>query len=87
MWARDPVSNRMFLWGGTLDGLNAEPGLWILDLTRGEEAWHELPLDGPPNRGSGGGLFDTARNRILFGFGNSLGSPYADLWALELRAP
>lgn len=80
----DPLHHRLFVWGGTPDGRTSAPGLWALDLTPGQEAWHEVPTTGDARvRTSGAAVYDGARRRLLFGFGNNP-SPLADLWALPL---
>lgn len=80
----DPLHHRLFVWGGTPDGRNSAPGLWALDLTPGQEAWHEVPTTGDVRvRTSGAAVYDGARRRLLFGFGNNP-TPLADLWALAL---
>lgn len=80
----DPLHHRLFVWGGTPDGRNSAPGLWALDLTPGEEAWHEVPTTGDARvRTSGAAVYDAPRRRLLFGFGNNP-TPLADLWALSL---
>lgn len=86
-YALDPEGHRLFVWGGTRDGRTALPGLDVLSLDRGSETWThvELPADVPP-RASGGGVYDPAAHRILFGFGNS-DALYTDLYALELAPP
>jgi hypothetical protein len=81
----DPVGHRMFIWGGTPDGMNTAPGLWVLDLDRGYESWKEVPLGGsPPERTSGRAVYDAPRQRLLMGFGNGDGGIYADLRAVNL---
>lgn len=81
----DPVNHRLLVWGGTPDGRNSFPGLFALDLRRGEEAWHEVPLIGEaPARASGGAVFDAARSRVLLGFGNGNEGIHADLWSIEV---
>ncbi len=85
-YALDSKNHRFFIWGGTGDGQNAVPGLQVLDLSPGAEAWSEVGTDGvaPVSRASGAAVFDASRNRLLMGFGNSLAGQYADLWSLEL---
>lgn len=84
-YALDPEGHRLFVWGGTADGFTPTPGLDVLTLDRGSEAWThvELPDDVRP-RGSGAGLYDPAGHRILWGFGNTVGTIFTDLHALEL---
>lgn len=82
--AHDPEGHRLFVWGGTADGRTTMPGLFVLDLEAGHEAWTRLELAGsPPERSSGMGVYDAARRRVLFGFGNGP-EPREDLWALQL---
>jgi hypothetical protein len=82
----DPDGHRMFVWGGTPDGATSAPGLWALDLDRGQEAWYEVLPAGelPPERASGAMVYDQTRSRLVMGFGNSSAGLFADLWALSL---
>lgn len=84
-FALDPVAHRFVMWGGTPDGQNAVPGLDLLSLERGHEAWThvQLPAEVPP-RASGMGLYDEAGQRLVWGFGNSLAGVYTDLYVLPL---
>lgn len=88
-YALDPVGHRLLVFGGTADGLNAEPGVFALSLERGAEAWTELTFEdgaaAPTARASGGMVYDAERDRMLVGFGNdSRHGPYVDLWAIDL---
>jgi len=66
----DEEGHRLFVFGGTSDGRTSEKGLWVLDLTKGREAWTRLVLAGePPVRSSGFGFVD-ANGRLTCGFGN-----------------
>lgn len=83
--ALDPEGHRLFLWGGTADAATTLPGLWALDLDRGHEGWSRIELPStPPERSSCVAVYDPARRRVLFGFGNTAQARYADLVALEL---
>ena len=83
--ALDPIGHRFFVWGGTPDARTTSPGLWVLDLDRGEEEWVEVVPDGDaPERSSCSAIYDPARERILFGFGNTTAAIYADWQVLEL---
>jgi len=83
-FALDPVGHRMFVWGGTPDGRNSVAGLQALSLDRDSETWsHVATLEEPIARTSGFAVYDPARSRMLFGFGNGA-AVYADLWALDL---
>lgn len=80
----DPVNHRLLVWGGTPDGADSFPGLYALDLDRGHERWDLVPTTNQaPGRTSAMGVYDAARQRFLFGFGND-DALYADLWALNL---
>lgn len=83
-FALDPLGHRLFVWGGTPDGANSVPGLQVLSLERGSEAWTsvDVPAD-VKARTSGIGVQDAARQRILFGFGNAP-APLRDLWSLDV---
>lgn len=86
-YAYDPDGHRMFVWGGTPDGANSVPGIDVLVLDRGREAWTHLDVPAEvPSRTSGQGLYDGPARRILWGFGNER-AVYTDLWALELTPP
>lgn len=84
----DPVGRRMVIWGGTANSRTAVPGVFAFELERGQEGWYELPVSSTsvqaPPRASAQGTWDAARDRIVFGFGNTLEAIYHDLWALEL---
>ena len=84
-FAYDPVGQRMLIWSGATDGFSSPAGIEALELTRGHEDWHAIPVaGGPRERGSPGALYDPVRRRILFGFGNDNRRVYTDLHALEL---
>lgn len=83
--AFDPVNERLFVWSGTADGLNAVPSLHVLDLRKGKEKWTTLYIEGAPTpRGSCSATYDAVRRQVLFGFGNDLSGPMVDLQPLEL---
>jgi hypothetical protein len=83
--AVDPIGRRFFVFGGTPDARTTEEGLYVLDLDRGEEEWTRVEPEGAaPVRSSCSAIYDPARHRILFGFGNSSSAIYADWQALEL---
>jgi len=66
----DPAGRRLFVYGGTSDGMKSEPGLFVLDLEPGHEAWTELDLaNAPPIRSSGFG-FATEDGQVTCAFGN-----------------
>ena len=66
----DPSGRRLFVYGGTSDGLTTEKGLFVLDLEPGHEAWTKLDLaNAPPLRSSGFG-FATAEGGTTCAFGN-----------------
>jgi hypothetical protein len=84
-WAMDTKENRLFVWGGTPDAANTTPGLQVLELEKGRERWVNVPTDNtPPERSSCSGTYDSARHRLLYGFGNSSTGIYADVRALNL---
>jgi hypothetical protein len=82
----DAEGHRMLVWGGTPDGKSTAPGLYALDLDRGEERWQLVQPAGesPPERTSGHAVYDAARQRMVVGFGNGAGGVHADLWTLSL---
>lgn len=82
----DPVGHRLFVWGGTPNGMTTSQGLFAFDLERGHEGWTQVEPRGeiPPPRASGHGIYDANRRRIVAGFGNGDGGLFGDLWALSL---
>lgn len=84
-WALDAKDNRLFIWGGTADAMSTTQGLHVLDLDSVSVAWVDLsPPGDAPARSSCSAVYDGARDRVLFGFGNDTNAIYVDLWALEL---
>jgi len=74
----DSVGRRLFVYGGTSDGRTTQPGLFVLDLEPGREAWTRLDLPGaPPPRSSGFG-FATRAGDVTCAFGNDRSS-YRDV--------
>ena len=66
----DPAGRRLFVYGGTSDAMTSEPGLFVLDLEPGHEAWTKLDLaNAPPIRSSGFG-FATEDGQVTCAFGN-----------------
>lgn len=83
--AYDPVGQRLFVWGGTANARTTVPGLFVVDLIAGHARVQEVPIElAKPARSSCAAVYDPARRRILFGFGNTTGAIFADLVALEL---
>jgi hypothetical protein len=67
----DPVTPRLYVYGGTADGATTAPGLFVLDARLGKESWTELTLDGAaPLRSSGVAAYDAVNDRVWVGFGN-----------------
>lgn len=82
--AYDPIGQRFFVWGGTSDQRTTQPGLFAIDLELGHEGLIKVDLPSErPVRSSCSAIYDPARRRILFGFGNSA-DIYADFAVLEL---
>jgi hypothetical protein len=82
--AFDPIGQRFFIWGGTDDARTTQRGLFALDLEQGHEGWTKVELPpGRPERSSCTAIYDPARHRILFGFGND-DDIYADFAVLSL---
>ena len=78
----DPAGERLFVFGGTSDGMTTEPGLFAFDARPGKQAWTQLDLDGQPDvRSSGFGFYDSAGDRTLLGFGNTATAVYRD-WGI-----
>lgn len=85
-WALDEGGHRLFVWGGTSDGSTAVPGVQVLNLDRGHEAWTNLAVPAEvPARASGMAVYDRTNGRLLLGFGNTSAKAYTDLWELSLR--
>lgn len=86
--AIDPLTRRFFVWSGTPDGLTATPRLSVLELGLTPAVWSRVTTPSMPTaRGSCSAVFDAARRRVLFGFGNTAGEQFADLQVLELGTP
>lgn len=82
--ALDPVRHRFFVFGGTPNASSSVPGLSMLDLSTQKAQWHRVSLANPaPVRSSCSGIYDAARRRMLFGFGNDSGV-FADFQVLQL---
>jgi hypothetical protein len=78
----DPRGPRLVVFGGTSDGQKTQPGLFVLDVRPGHEAWKQLELAGaPPLRSSGFGFYDPTTRTSYCGFGNDA-KLYTDLNAL-----
>jgi Galactose oxidase, central domain len=78
----DPRGPRLVVYGGTSDGAKTQPGLFVLDVRPGHEAWKQLDLAGaPPLRSSGFGFYDPTTRMTYCGFGND-DRLYTDLTAL-----
>jgi hypothetical protein len=83
----DPTGPRMFVFGGTPDGANSTPGLWVFDARPDHARWEQLVRDDePPIRSSGFGFFDPTTGQSLLGFGNDSGI-YRDWNIIGYAAP
>lgn len=79
----DPTGPRLFVFGGTADGMTTTPGLFAFDARPGKAQWTTLDLAGePPLRSSGIGFFDPATKTSSLGFGNTASAVYSDFWGL-----
>ncbi|MBX3186969.1 MAG: hypothetical protein KF819_08140 [Labilithrix sp.] len=74
----DPIGRRLFVFGGTSNGRTTEPGLFVLALEPGREAWTKLSLAGEPPLRSSGFTFATPEGDVACAFGNGA-KPYADV--------
>jgi len=74
----DPAGRRLFVYGGTADAKTSEPGLYVLDLEPGHEAWTKLDLANPPPLRSSGFGFATPEGEVTCAFGNG-DKLYADV--------
>ncbi len=84
--AFDTKTRRFYVWSGTPDGATPTEQLSMLDLTETQPHWRALELSNPaPARGSCTAVFDAPRRRILFGFGNTIGTRFTDFQVLELE--
>jgi hypothetical protein len=84
---RDPVRNRILMFGGVDASNVANNAVWSLDLS-GPPVWTQLtPLGTPPDpRGYASAIYDAPRDRVLV-FGGVNFNPfsvYVDVWALQL---
>lgn len=82
--ALDAKHHRLFVWGGTPDARTTRTRLWVLDLDPGRERWTRIDIGDDRVRSSCSAVYDAARERILFGFGNNSRGIYADLTPLDL---
>ncbi|MEJ7735218.1 MAG: hypothetical protein WKG00_39290 [Polyangiaceae bacterium] len=83
----DPSGPRMFVFGGTPDGANSTPGLWVFDARPDHARWEQLVRDGEPHiRSSGFGFYDPTTGRSQMGFGNDAGI-YRDWNIVGYAAP
>ncbi len=83
-WAFDAEGRRLFVFGGTSDGRTAVPGLQVLSLERGREAWTSLETPPEaPKRGSGMGVWSSSERCVYFGFGNER-ALFSDVLRLSL---
>jgi hypothetical protein len=83
----DPTGPRMFVFGGTPDGMNSTPGLWVFDARPEHARWQQLVRDEePPIRSSGFGFFDPTTGHSVLGFGNDAGI-YRDWNTIGYAAP
>jgi hypothetical protein len=85
-YAYDPVNHTLLVWGGTPNGTSASPGLDVLTLDAGAEAWNQVDSDAFPPRASGQGVFHAASQSVLWGMGNSTAGIYTDLYAMPVVA-
>jgi hypothetical protein len=75
----EPTSQRLFVFGGTKDAKETEPGLFALDLSAKEPRFSLVERTAqPPLRSSGFGFVDAKTGDVYCGFGNSR-SAYLDL--------
>lgn len=85
-WAFDEKSGDLFVWGGTGDGSNALPGLYVLSTrAKGAPVTRLSQPASIPTRCSGFGVIDSAGGRALLGFGNTAQGRYSDLVEIKLR--
>lgn len=81
----DADKGRLLIWGGTGDGRNALPGLYIVDArVPGAPVSVFTEPDTVPTRASGFGLVDPVRGRALLGFGNDSSRAMPDLVEVRL---
>lgn len=75
----DPSGPRLFVFGGTANGMTTEPGLFAFDARPGKEKWAPVSLaDEIPLRSSGIGFHDATGGRVFFGFGNTSMAVFRD---------
>jgi hypothetical protein len=80
----DPTGPRLFVFGGTADMKDSEPGLWAFDVMPGHERWYRIDALHPaPIRSSAIGFYDRHRGRVVLGFGNAPHTPFRDIWSVD----
>lgn len=76
----DPRGPALYIFGGTSDGMNTQPGLWALDMRPGHEGFSPLERASEPVlRSSDFGFYDAVAGAVSCGFGNSLQGVYTDI--------
>ena len=76
----DPTGPRLWVFGGTFDGMTSAPGLWALRAERGGARFDAVARDAqPPMRSSG--IMAAVGGAVWRGFGNDR-SAYADMTRL-----
>ncbi len=76
----DPRGPSLYVFGGTSDGMNTQPGLWALDMRSGHEGFSSVERSGEPVlRSSDFGYYDAVAGAVSCGFGNSLQGVYTDV--------
>ena len=79
----DPTGPRLFVFGGTADGMTTEAGVFAFDARPGKARWDLVERPGePPLRSSGIGFHHASRQDNYFGFGNTTSDVYADWFVL-----
>lgn len=79
-YVMDPTGPRLWVFGGTFDGMTSAPGLWALNAVPGSSRFDEVVLaDPPPMRSSG--IAVAINGAVWIGFGNDR-SVYADMTRL-----
>ena len=83
----DPVRERMVIYGGTPNGVNALGDLWAMSLAETPE-WSLLVPAGtlPSPRFESGAVYDTANDRVVV-YGGFYARAYSDEWMLQFVRP
>jgi hypothetical protein len=79
----DPRGPSLYIFGGTSDGQNTQPGLFALDMRPSHEGFSPVVRPNEPVlRSSDFGYYDSVAGSVSCAFGNSLSGIYTDVATL-----